>query len=121
VPRVLIADNSLAVMHAIRFLLEQASDIEVVAEASDFREALKQTAKHRPDAIIIGMNLKDGGDEPTALAKLASECQCPIIATSFAADDRARQLSDKLGAARLLDKTELSETLIPAIREVVRG
>ena len=117
-PRILIADNSVVVLHAIRSLLA-STDLEVVGEAQDFPETFKQAGELRPDAIVIGMNLKHADSETDALAKLALDCQCPIIATSFAVDDAASQLAAKLGAARLLDKTQLSETLIPAIREVV--
>ena len=42
-----------------------------------------------------------------------------IVAISFANDEEAKELADSIGAARLLDKMELSETLVvPAILEL---
>jgi hypothetical protein len=38
---------------------------------------------------------------------------------SFAADAEARSLRGSTGAARLVDKAELCETLIPTIEEVL--
>lgn len=38
-----------------------------------------------------------------------------IVGISFAHDDDARSLAAQMGAAELLDKTELSKVLIPAI------
>ena len=40
-----------------------------------------------------------------------------MLANSFANDEEAKELADDIGAVRLLDKMQLSETLVPAILE----
>jgi len=40
------------------------------------------------------------------------------LAISFANDEEAKELADAIGAARMLDKMELSEALVPAILEL---
>ena len=41
-----------------------------------------------------------------------------VLAISFANDEEAKELADDIGAVRLLDKMELSETLVPVILEL---
>jgi DNA-binding NarL/FixJ family response regulator len=51
--RILIADDFPAVRHAIRRLLAAEPGWEIVAEASDGREAVQLAIDHRPDLAII--------------------------------------------------------------------
>lgn len=41
-----------------------------------------------------------------------------LLAISFANDDEAKALAENIGAAKFLNKTNLSEELIPAILEL---
>ena len=41
-----------------------------------------------------------------------------LLAISFANDDEAKASADRIGAAKLLDKMNLSQELIPAILEL---
>jgi hypothetical protein len=41
-----------------------------------------------------------------------------VLAISFANDEEAKELADAIGAARMLDKMELSKALVPAILEL---
>ncbi len=51
--RVILADDHHLVRRGIRALLEQADDIEVVAEADDGQKAIDLVGKHQPDVLII--------------------------------------------------------------------
>src|SRR5690606_6605972 len=53
--RVVLADDHGMVREALRALIEARGDIEVVAEASDGREAVEQVARHRPDVAVIDL------------------------------------------------------------------
>lgn len=55
--RILLADDHELVRDGIKALLENESDFEVVAEASDGREALKITAKKSPDLLIVDIRM----------------------------------------------------------------
>src|ERR1700722_20386387 len=58
--RVLIADDHPIVRRALRRLLER-SDIDVVAEASDACEALRQAGGQRPDIAMLDVFMPAGG------------------------------------------------------------
>lgn len=55
--RILLADDHELVRDGIKALLENESDFEVVAEASDGREALKMIAKESPDLLIVDIRM----------------------------------------------------------------
>jgi two-component system, NarL family, response regulator NreC len=55
--RVVLADDHEVVRDGLRLLFEHAGDIEVVAEASDAAEARRRVAGHRPDVLVLDLNM----------------------------------------------------------------
>jgi two-component system nitrate/nitrite response regulator NarL len=55
--RILLADDHELVRDGIKALLDNEPDFEVVAEASDGREALKIIAKESPDLLIVDIRM----------------------------------------------------------------
>ena len=55
--RVLLADDHSIVRAGLRRIVEESGDIEVVAEASDGREAVLAVRKERPDVAVIYISL----------------------------------------------------------------
>jgi len=51
--RILLADDHALVRAGIRSLLKNMEGIEVIAEASDGREALRLVRAHRPDVVLM--------------------------------------------------------------------
>ncbi len=51
--RILLADDHALVRGALKAMLEDLGGVEVVAEADDGRQALKQIAKHHPDIVFM--------------------------------------------------------------------
>ena len=55
--RVLLADDHAVVRAGIRQFLEQAEDIQVVAEADDGDMAEKLIAEHQPDVAVLDIQM----------------------------------------------------------------
>src|SRR3972149_9213198 len=55
--RVLLADDHTLVRAGIRSLLENMEGIEVIAEASDGRDALRLVRAHRPDVVLMDIEM----------------------------------------------------------------
>src|ERR1700685_289268 len=53
--RILLADDHTLMRAGIRSLLEKMTSIEVVAEASDGREALELIREHLPDVVLMDL------------------------------------------------------------------
>ena len=60
--RVLLADDQPLVRTGFRMILEYESDIEVVGEAGDGADAVRQAGRLRPDVVVmdIQMPITDG-------------------------------------------------------------
>ena len=60
--RVLLVDNHTIVRVALRLLLEDEPDIEVVGEASDGRQGVELTGQLHPDIVLmdVSMPIMDG-------------------------------------------------------------
>ena|SRR5437868_7026512 len=106
---VLLADDAEVIRKAIRKLLSEQEDIKVVGEATTFPEVLQKTTELKSDVIVIDLHMS--GDNFSAPFPNGHK----LLAISFANDDEAKGLAESIGAVELLDKMELSETLIPAI------
>jgi DNA-binding NarL/FixJ family response regulator len=96
---------------SIRTLLSRWEDIKVVGEAATFQEVIQKTAALMPDVIVLDLRMSEG-----VVVTLPSSPK--VLAISFVNDEEAKELADDIGAARLLDKMELSKTLVPAILEL---
>lgn len=118
--RLLIADDSSPVIRGIRTLLEPIEDLRIIGEAKDLDEALRLTETLRPDVLLIDLTLPGSNARVFDLRNLAVSCDCPVVAMSFAADKSAHKTAASIGAARLLDKVRLYETLVATLREVVK-
>ena len=91
--RILIADDHSVVRAGLRALLESRSGWEVVAEASDGRDAVDKATKLKPDVAVldIGMPLLNGV-EATRRIRAASPSTEILILTMHESDDLVQQV-----------------------------
>src|ERR1700746_2492550 len=114
---VFLADDAEVMRKAIRRLLSDREDIAVVGEASNIRETIQKTAELHPDLIILDVNMPDKDCIAPTQVK-GSLNSAKVLAITLGADDVKEELLHGVGAAKLLDKMELSDQLIPAILEL---
>ena len=119
--RVLLADDHALVRAGIRSLLEKLPAIEVVAEASDGREAIRLVEKHEPHVLLtdIAMPGLNGLEVTRHLANTFPKVRVLIL--SMYADEEHLYLALRAGAAGYLLKGSAREELELAIRAVARG
>jgi DNA-binding NarL/FixJ family response regulator len=114
---VFLADDADVMRKAIRRLLSDREDIAVVGEASNFCEMIQKTAELHPDLVILDVHLAERASiVPTKVKGLLNGAK--ILAITLGADDVNEELLYGFGAAKLLDKMNLSAQLIPAILEL---
>jgi DNA-binding NarL/FixJ family response regulator len=118
--RVFLADDADVMRKAIRRLLSNREDISVVGEASNFYETIEKTSELHPDLIILDLNLPDRNHiAPSEATRLLNGAK--VLAITLGTDDVKEELLSSVRAAKLLDKAELSDELIPAILELASG
>jgi len=119
--RVLVADDHTLIRDGLRALLATAGDIDVVAEASDGREAVERARATDPDVILIDIAMPGlGGLEAVPLLKREVPNARILVLTQYEQPDYVRRFL-RLGVAGYVLKKAAGTELISAIRAVHRG
>ena len=119
--RVLLADDHAVVRAGIRQFLEQANDIEVVAEADDGQEAMELIEEHQPDVAVLDIQMpKASGIEVTRWVREHHREVSVLILTAFD-DDPYVMAVLQAGANGYVLKTASPKEIIRAVRDVNAG
>ncbi len=119
--RVMIADDHTIVRAGIRLLLDLESDIEVVGEAVNGREAVALTEKFCPDVVLmdIAMPIMDGMEATRQIKAICPNTNV-LVLTMHRSDDYLFEML-KAGASGYVIKGAETEELIHAVRIVSEG
>jgi DNA-binding NarL/FixJ family response regulator len=117
----MLADDHPVARAGIRKFLNKATDIEIIAEASDGNQALDLARKLVPDVLLLDIELPGlkGVEVARELQAMGSPTKILVLSTY---DDK--QFIFGLlgnGAAGYLTKEEVPETIVEAVRGVARG
>ena len=118
--RVLLVDDHAMVRSGFRLMLSVEDDIEVVGEAADGMSAVIAAREHRPDVILMDVQMP-GMDGIEATRRIvAEELGAVVVLTTFDRDD---YLFDALeaGASGFMLKNAEPEHLVEAVRAVGHG
>ncbi|MFT2017628.1 response regulator [Streptomyces sp. 796.1] len=121
--RVVLADDQLLVRAGFRALLAAQPDVEVVAEAADGEEAVRQVRQLRPDVVLmdIRMPLLDGlAATRQIIADAALADVRVIMLTTFELDEYVFE-AIRCGASGFLVKDTEPDELLRAVRAVTAG
>lgn len=119
--RIIIADDHPIVRRGLRTLIKTQPDMEVVGEAENGLEAVRQVTALTPDIVIMDLQMpvQDGMTAIRELNRLESPTRV-VVLTSFPDDDRVFA-AIKAGATGLLLKDSSPKELLEAIRRVHQG
>jgi two-component system NarL family response regulator len=119
--RVLIADDHALFRRAIRAVLDDEQDIEVVAEAGDGDEAVLLAAEHAPDVVLLDVNMpkRSGIDAAREIKAQLPSTQVVMFTVS---DDEADLFEAiKAGASGYLLKEVDPSEVASAVRQIHAG
>jgi DNA-binding NarL/FixJ family response regulator len=119
--RVLIAEDHETVREGLKLILRSQSDIEVVADVGDGRQALDLTQQLLPDVVLMDISMP-GLNGLKATGKLKECCpQVQVVALTRHKDDGYLKQVLRAGASGYVLKQSPPEELIHAIRAVANG
>lgn len=121
--RVLLVDDQALIRQAISVMLDLADGIEVVAQATDGREALDLARRLRPDVVLMDIRMPDL-DGIAATAEICSDPDLTatrvLILTTFENDANV-VAALRAGASGFIGKGSEPGDLVRAVRAVAAG
>jgi DNA-binding NarL/FixJ family response regulator len=120
---VLLADDQALVRAGFRALLSAETDIEVLGEATDGREAIEMTERLRPDVVLMDIRMPRI-DGLQATARITQDPRLTrtrvLVLTTFELDEYVFGAL-RAGAAGFLLKDVKPAYLIDAVRTIAEG
>jgi DNA-binding NarL/FixJ family response regulator len=119
--RILIADDHTVVREGLVSLVERTSDMVIVAEASNGREAVEHWKKHRPDVTLLDLRMPelDGVGAINEIRELDENARIIVLTTYDGDEDIYRAI--KAGAKAYLLKDTARDALVDSVRRVHAG
>ena len=119
--RILAVDDHPLLRQGIAGLIADESDMTLVAEAADGREAIQQFRTHRPDITLMDLQMPEmnGLDAMIAIRGEFPDARI-IVLTTYTGDVQALRAL-QAGARAYLLKNSLHKELLGAIRAVHAG
>ena len=119
--KILIADDHAIVRYGLASLIATQSDMEVVGQAKNGKEAIALALAAKPDVAIMDLAMpKMDGAEATAVLHEKLPDTKVLILTSFVASDGIAHALDN-GAAGAIMKTTDDSEILPTLRRIAAG
>ncbi len=118
--RILLADDHSIIRDGLRSLLS-SDGLQVVAQATDGREAVRLAREHQPDLAIldIAMPILNGIDAAREIGSASPKTQAILLTVH--SEDQYVMEAVRAGIRGYVLKTQVTEDLMRAIREVAGG
>jgi DNA-binding NarL/FixJ family response regulator len=119
--RVVIADDHAVVAEGLRSLIDAEGDMEVVALASDGREAVAQTLEKQPDVVVMdnAMPELNGVEAARIISKRCAHTR--VVMLSMYSNSVHIQRALQAGVRGYVMKESVGRELVDAIRAVQAG
>ena len=119
--KVLLADDHGIVRAGLRRIVEDSADMEVVAEAADGKEAIRQARKQAPDVVVVDISMP-GMDGLEVISQLRAYIpQLPVIVLTMHEEEQYVVRAIEADAMGYITKRSAPEQLVEAIRKVHTG
>ena len=114
--RVLLVDDSGIMRLLVGDILRSDREIEVVATATNGKDALEKVIEHKPDVVVMDMNMGEY-DGLYGIRRIMEECPTPIVILSAAGNNDFPTIEKglNLGAVDYVNKPEQNNTRIKEV------
>ncbi|MHA7582809.1 response regulator transcription factor [Paenibacillus vandeheii] len=118
--KILIVDDHLVVREGLKLIIETNQKYEVIAEASDGVEAVRLVETHKPDIILLDLNMPEMGGLDTMTVLKAKGLEIPVIILTTYNEDEMMIRGLTLGAKGYLLKDTGREMIFRSIDAAIR-
>jgi two-component system response regulator NreC len=120
--KIVIADDHAVVRRGLRLLLDAEEGFEVVAEAGDVDDALRYTRAHRPDVLVLDLNMPGTQTSLELIPQLGDAVpDTRIVVLTMQEDPEFARSALGGGAAAYVLKEAADNELVEAIRAAAAG
>lgn len=119
--KVVIADDHPIVRNGLRDLLSSVDGIRVVAEATTGRQAVQQALRHRPDVLLMDLQMPDLNGIAATREVVGTAPNVAVLVLTMFEDDESVLSAMRAGARGYLLKGGPQEDIIQAVRGVATG
>ncbi len=105
----------------LRMLLEAEPDMEVVAVAGDVPDTLRVVAGHKPDVLILDLNMPGGPSLAAIPALRVASPQTQIVVLTMQREPAYAREALRAGALGYVLKAAADIELVAAVRGVAQG
>lgn len=119
--KIVLADDHAVVRSALRLLLDAEEDMEVVAEAGDIEATIRYVRGHKPDVLILDLNMP-GGPSITAVPDLhKASPETGIVVLTMQSEPAYARQAIQSGVLGYVLKEAVDEELVNAVRLASEG
>jgi two-component system, NarL family, response regulator NreC len=119
--RILLADDHAVVRQGFRMILNAHSDLEIVGEAGNGREAVELAAALKPDVVVMDVTMPELNGIEATRRLTADNPHIRVVALSMHKDSVYVREILRAGARGYLLKESVADDLVAAVRAVAAG
>lgn len=119
--RIVLADDHAVVRSALRLLLDAEEDLEVVAEAGDIESTVRYVRGHKPDVLVLDLNMPSGRSLGAVPEMLEASPQTSVVVLTMETDPVYAREAIQAGVLGYVLKEAVDEELVNAVRLASAG
>jgi two-component system response regulator NreC len=116
-----LADDHAVVRSALKLLLEAEQDVEVVAEAGDVESTIRFVRGHKPDVLVLDVNMPGGPSIDALPAINEASPETRIVVLTMQEEPVFARAAMRAGVMGYVLKDAAEEELVTAVRLAADG
>lgn len=118
---IVLADDHKVVRRALRVLLEEEPGFEVVAEADDADDAVRYLRGHKPDVLILDLNMPGRPSLEAIPSMMEASPETKIVVLTMQKEPAFARQALQLGVLGYVLKEAADDELVQAVRSAAAG
>lgn len=120
--RLVLADDHAVVRAGLRALLDGEEHLTVVSEAGDVDGAVRAVLGHKPDVLVLDLNMPGASTSLEAMPRFAEASpQTKVVVLTMQEDPQFARVALRMGALGYVLKEAADSELVEAIRRAATG